>query len=79
MLAGADSKKTSRKPDIVADAAYALMCKDSKTVTGNFFIDEDILKNEGVTDFTQYACDPGIVIYCTFFSACISIFACLIS
>jgi hypothetical protein len=63
MLAGAESSKTSRKPDIVADAAYALMCKNSKSITGNFFIDEDILKNEGITDFTQYACDPGINIF----------------
>lgn len=59
MLAGPDASKTSRKPEIVADAAYAIMCKDSKKVTGNFFIDEDVLKSEGVTDLTQYACDPG--------------------
>lgn len=59
MLAGKESMKTSRKPQIVADAAYALMCKDSKTTTGNFFIDEDILKNEGINDLKQYACDPG--------------------
>ena len=59
MLAGSESKNTSRKPEIVADAVYALVCKDSKSVTGNFFIDEDILKNEGITNLTQYACDPG--------------------
>ena len=61
MLAGADSQKVCRKPDIVSDAAYALMCRDSKKVTGNFFLDEDILKQEGITDFTQYACDPGTI------------------
>ncbi|XP_058806430.1 hydroxysteroid dehydrogenase-like protein 2 [Phymastichus coffea] len=59
MLAGSESARTSRKPEIVADAAYAIMCKDSKAVTGNFFVDEDILRNEGVSDFVQYACDPS--------------------
>lgn len=61
MLSGKEASRTSRKPEIVADAAYALMCKDSRSVTGNFFIDEDILKKEGITDFLQYACDPGIM------------------
>lgn len=60
MLAGPDASRTSRKPEIVADAAYAIMCKDSKNVTGKFFIDEDVLKAEGISDLTQYACDPGI-------------------
>lgn len=59
MLAGDDAKYTSRKPEIVSDAVYALLCKDSKKVSGNFFIDEDILKQEGVTDFSSYAYDPG--------------------
>ena len=45
----------SRKPAIVADAAYAILNKDSQTTTGNFFIDEDILRGEGVTDFDSYA------------------------
>lgn len=58
MLAGDESARSSRKPEIVADAAYAIMCKDSKTLTGKFLVDEDILRNEGVTDFVQYAMDP---------------------
>ncbi len=45
----------SRKPSIVADAAYEIVTSDSKTVTGNFFIDEEILKLRGVTDFKKYA------------------------
>ncbi|XP_014235036.1 hydroxysteroid dehydrogenase-like protein 2 [Trichogramma pretiosum] len=61
MLAGAESAKTSRKPDIVADAAYAIMIKDSKSISGNFFIDEDVLKKEGISDMKQYACDPANV------------------
>lgn len=60
MLAGPDASKTSRKPEIVADAAYAIMCKDSKKFTGKFLIDEEILRDEGVTDMIQYACDPSM-------------------
>lgn len=45
----------SRKPAIVADAAHAILTSDSRTVTGNFFIDEYVLKEHGVTNFKQYA------------------------
>ncbi|XP_034939768.1 hydroxysteroid dehydrogenase-like protein 2 [Chelonus insularis] len=58
MLTGPDSSNWSRKPEIMADATYALICKDSKSVTGRFLIDELVLKEEGVTDFTNYACNP---------------------
>lgn len=58
MLTGPDSSKHSRKPDIVADAVYALICKDSRSITGQFLIDEDYLRKEGITDFRSYACDP---------------------
>jgi len=56
MLTGPDSATWSRKPDIMADAAYALMCRDPKQTTGNFFVDEDILREAGINDFTDYAC-----------------------
>lgn len=55
MLAGADSREYSRSPEIMADAAYAILIQDPKTCTGNFFIDEEILKKVGVTDLDQYA------------------------
>lgn len=45
----------SRKPIIVADAAYEVITSDSRSVTGNFFVDEEILKLRGVTDFSKYA------------------------
>jgi len=61
MLSGSDSSNLCRKPEIMSDAVYALLCKDSKSITGQFLIDEDILKNEGITDFTDYACNPGNV------------------
>lgn len=45
----------SRKPMIVADAAYEIITSNSKQVTGNFFIDETLLRSRGVTDFKKYA------------------------
>lgn len=59
MLSGPDSGNVCRKPDIMADAVYTLLCKDSKSITGQFMIDEDILRNEGIDDFTHYACNPA--------------------
>lgn len=54
-----DSKKTSRSASILADAAYVIFSNDSKEFTGNFFIDEELLRNEaGITDFQPYAIDP---------------------
>lgn len=58
MLLGENSSLYSRKPDIVADAAYEILCRDPKQVSGNFFIDEDVVKQAGVSDLTQYACYP---------------------
>ncbi len=53
----------ARKVDIMADAAYAILTKDSKTCTGNFFIDEEVLKEEGITDFDRYAINPDYELY----------------
>ncbi|GLH12399.1 Peroxisomal multifunctional enzyme type 2 [Gryllus bimaculatus] len=58
MLSGPDSGNFSRKPEIMSDAAYVILTKDSKTITGKFLIDEQILKEEGITDFKQYAVNP---------------------
>lgn len=57
MLAN-EANDYARKPEIMADAVYALICKDSKSITGKFLIDEEILRNEGITDFTDYAYNP---------------------
>jgi len=59
MLGGAVDLKNCRKPEIVADAAHAILTRDSRTCTGNFFIDEEVLAAEGVTDFSAYAYEPG--------------------
>jgi citronellol/citronellal dehydrogenase len=50
---------SSRKPEIMADAAHAILCRDSRSCTGNFFIDETVLRSEGVRDFERYAVTPG--------------------
>ena len=51
--------KLGRKPDIMADAAYAILTRDPRTCTGNFFIDDEVLTRAGVTDMDQYAVTPG--------------------
>ncbi|MEW5880129.1 MAG: SDR family oxidoreductase, partial [Pseudomonadota bacterium] len=48
-----------RTPQIMADAAYAILTRDAATTTGNFFIDEEVLKQAGVTDFDRYSVVPG--------------------
>ena len=50
--------RASRKPEIVADAAYQILLRKSRECSGNFFIDEEVLNNAGVTDFAQYAVSP---------------------
>ena len=59
LLGGDAIVQASRKPDIMADAAYLILNKNSKECTGNFFIDEDLLKENGVTNFDQYAVNPN--------------------
>jgi citronellol/citronellal dehydrogenase len=59
--------KASRKPAIMADAAYAILNRDSRAATGNFYIDETVLREEGVTDFGRYAVTPGERLYTDLF------------
>jgi len=59
--------KASRKPAIMADAAYAILNRDSRKATGNFYIDETVLREEGITDFDQYAVNPGMALYTDLF------------
>ncbi|XP_059051547.1 hydroxysteroid dehydrogenase-like protein 2 isoform X2 [Achroia grisella] len=59
MLTGDTS--TSRKVDIVSDAAYFMLCKDPKNYTGNFAIDDDVVTEAGVKNLDPYACDPSNV------------------
>ena len=61
MLGGKDALASSRTDQIMADAAYVVLTRDSRARTGEFLIDEDVLKDVGVTDFEQYACVPGML------------------
>lgn len=58
MLGGSGIEKQCRKTDIIADAAYCILTKP-KSFTGNFIIDEALLREEGVKDFDVYAIAPG--------------------
>jgi citronellol/citronellal dehydrogenase len=57
LLGGQSVASMSRSPRIMADAAHAILVRPSREATGNFFIDELVLREEGVTDFSIYA--PG--------------------
>jgi len=57
MIAGVDISRC-RRPDIVADAAHAVLTTSARELTGRFLIDEDMLRERGVDDFTRYAVDP---------------------
>jgi citronellol/citronellal dehydrogenase len=57
LLGGEQVAAISRSPEIMADAAYAVFNRPARETTGNFFIDEEVLRAEGVTDFAKYA--PG--------------------
>jgi citronellol/citronellal dehydrogenase len=58
LLGGDALMRQSRKPDIMADAAYAVFAKPARQFTGNFLIDDTFLAENGVTDFAQYRVDP---------------------
>ncbi len=58
----------SRKPDIVADAAYAVFNKPAREFTGRFLIDEEVLTAEGVSDFARYSVVPGAALQADLFT-----------
>ena len=59
LLGGESSIRRSRKPEIMADAAYIVLTRNSRETTGNFFVDEEVLASEGITDLAKYATEPG--------------------
>jgi len=48
-----------RTPEILADAAYIILNRESKSCTGNFFVDDELLASEGITDLEKYSIVPG--------------------
>ena len=59
MLGGDTAVKMSRKPEIMADAAYLILTQDSRSLTGKFLIDDEVLTEHGISDMDQYANAPG--------------------
>ncbi len=55
--------RASRKPAIMADAAYQILTQPGSAATGQFFLDEDVLRAAGITDFEQYAVSPGVPLF----------------
>jgi citronellol/citronellal dehydrogenase len=58
LLGGDQMMKASRKPEIMGDAAYVIFNRPSRECTGNFFIDDDVMRSAGKTDLSEYAVDP---------------------
>jgi citronellol/citronellal dehydrogenase len=58
MIPGVDTD-FCRKPEILSDTAYIILNRDSKTTTGNFFVDDEVLVSEGITDLEKYSVKPG--------------------
>ncbi|MFX1360731.1 MAG: SDR family oxidoreductase [Promethearchaeota archaeon] len=67
LLGGKAAVNHSRKPEIVADAAYLILTKPSREYTGNFFIDDEVLIEHGVTDLGKYSVVPGSKLIPDFF------------
>jgi len=67
VLGGDEGMKACRKPEIMADAAYAIFNRPARSCSGNFFIDDEVLAAEGVTDLDQYAVSPGTPLMPDFF------------
>jgi citronellol/citronellal dehydrogenase len=60
MLLGEKGVEAARTPEIMAEAALAIFSKNSSECTGNLFLDEEVLKKEGVRDFSKFNCVPGL-------------------
>ena len=67
LLGGEAMTRACRKPEIVADAAHAILRRPARDCTGQFFIDEEVLRAEGVSDFTGYAVDPRVPLVADYF------------
>ncbi len=67
LLGGDEAVKHCRTPKILADAAYIILTRPSRECTGRFFIDDEVLASEGITDLDQYAVEPGNPLQLDFF------------
>jgi citronellol/citronellal dehydrogenase len=60
LLGGDQMMRHSRKPEVLADAAFYIFQRDAKTFTGNFCVDDEILRSEGIHDLSHYAVTEGM-------------------
>lgn len=67
LLGGEMLMKMSRTPEIIADAAFHILNRPSGECTGQFFIDEEVLASEGITDLSGYSVVPGAQLYTDLF------------
>jgi citronellol/citronellal dehydrogenase len=67
LLGGDDTIKGSRTPEIMADAAHVILTRPARECTGNFFVDDEVLKSAGVTDLDRYQSMPGAELIPDFF------------
>ena len=67
LMGGEEICKQSRKPDIMADAAHHILTRNSKELSGQFLVDEEVLSGAGVTDFGDYSVVPGATLLPDFF------------
>jgi citronellol/citronellal dehydrogenase len=58
MIPGVDTA-ACRTPEILSDSAYIILNRNSKVCTGNFFVDDEVLASEGITDLEKYSVVPG--------------------
>jgi citronellol/citronellal dehydrogenase len=67
MIGGDAMRRQSRRPEIVADAAHWILTRPARECTGNFFLDDEVLRGAGVADLDRYAVEPGQPLYQDFF------------
>ncbi len=67
LLGGDEAIKGCRKPEILADAAYIILNRPARETTGQFFVDDEVLASEGITDLDAYAVSPGAPLIPDFF------------
>jgi citronellol/citronellal dehydrogenase len=67
LLGGDEVMKGSRSPDIMGDAAHVILTRPSRECTGNFFVDDEVLRSAGVTDLSKYQSVPGAELIPDFF------------
>jgi citronellol/citronellal dehydrogenase len=67
MLMGEKGMASARKPEIMADAAHWILTQDAKACTGNFFIDDEVMRRAGATDLERYSVVPGAKLTPDFF------------